>query len=120
MLDIPHGLGGDEFSDASVTRLDEFRGVLDGLSAPTIDLLDEFGKLAGNVGGMAIEDGGVTGTNLTRVVEDDDLSVEGSGLLSGVVLRVRGNISTTDILNRDVPAEHVRNIVLLSTFALRT
>jgi hypothetical protein len=37
------------------------------------------------------------------VVEDDNLSVERSGFLGGVVLGVGGNISTTNILDRDVP-----------------
>jgi hypothetical protein len=69
---------------------------------------------------MAIKDGGVAGANLTRVVENDDLSIEGSGFLSGVVLRVRGNISTTNILDRDVPAKEVRYVVILLTFTLRT
>ena len=44
----------------------------------------------------------VTSTNLTGVVEDD-LGVEGSGLLGRVILRVRGNICTTNILDGDVP-----------------
>lgn len=103
--DVPHGFGGDELSNASITRLDEFRGSFNGLSTPTIDLLDELGELAGDVGSMAIEDGGVTGTNLTWVVEDDDLSVKRSGFLGGVILRVGCNISTTNILDRDVPAK---------------
>ena len=54
---------------------------------------------------MAIQDGSVTGTDLTRVVEDDDLSVEGSGFLSGIVLGVGGDVSTTDILDGDVPSD---------------
>ena len=52
---------------------------------------------------MAIEDGGVTSANLSGVVEDDDLGVEGSSLLSRVILRVGGDISTTNILDGDVP-----------------
>jgi hypothetical protein len=46
--------------------------------------------------------GGVTSTNLTGVVEDD-LGVEGSGLLGGVVLGVRGDTLVTNILDRDIP-----------------
>ena len=57
------------------------------------------------MGGVAIEDGGVTSTNLSGVVEDDDLGGERSSLLSRVVLRVRGDVSTTDILDGDVPVQ---------------
>jgi len=57
------------------------------------------------VGSVTIEDGGVTGTNLSGVVEDDDLGVERSSLLSRVVLGVGGDVSTTDILDGDVPIQ---------------
>ena len=55
------------------------------------------------MGGVTIKDGGVTSTNLSRVVENDYLGVERSGLFSRVVLGVRGDVSTTDIFNGDVP-----------------
>ena len=54
------------------------------------------------VGGVAVENRCVTGTDLSGVVEDNDLGVEGSGLLGGVVLRVTADVSTTDVLDRDV------------------
>ena len=41
-------------------------------------------------------------SNLTGVSENDDLGVEGSSLLGGVVLRVGSNHTTTDFLNGDV------------------
>ena len=52
---------------------------------------------------MAVEDGRVAGTDLARVVEDDDLRSEGSGLLCGVVLGVGGDVATADILDGNVP-----------------
>ena len=55
------------------------------------------------MGSVAIEDGGVTSANLSGVVEDDDLGVERSSLFSRVILRVRGDVSTTNILDGDVP-----------------
>jgi hypothetical protein len=68
---------------------------------------------------VTVKDGGVAGTDLTchrvskalnvavphsltRVVEDDNLGVEGSGLLGGVVLRVGADVTTTDVLDGDV------------------
>ena len=63
-----------------ISRLDELGLVLDRLSGTTVNLLEEGVELAGNVGGVAIENGRVTVSNLSGVVHDDNLGVEGSGL----------------------------------------
>lgn len=97
-----HGLGGNHLDDSGITRLDELGVGLNALTSTAIDLLEELGKLAGNVGGVAVEDGGVASTDLTRVVENDDLSVERLGTVWGVVLAVTSNVATADILDRDV------------------
>lgn len=98
-----HGLRGDELGNARVAGLDELGARLDRLTGTTVDLLDELGELASNVGGVAVENGGVAGTDLTGVVEDDDLGVEGRSLLGGVVLGVGRDVATADILDGDVP-----------------
>lgn len=54
------------------------------------------------MGGVAVENWGVTGTDLSWVVEDDDLGVEGLGTLWWVVLGVTSNVTTTDLLDGDV------------------
>jgi len=97
-----HGLGGNHLDDGGVTRLDELGGSLDGLAGTAVDLFQELGELASNVGGVAVEDGGVASTDLTGVVEDDDLSIEGSGAKRGVVLGVTRNVATADFLDGDV------------------
>jgi hypothetical protein len=97
-----HGLGGNHLDDGSVTRLDELGGVLNRLAGTAVDLLKQLRELAGNVGSVAVEDWCVSGTDLTRVVEDDNLGVEGLGTLGGVVLGVTGNVATTDLLDGDV------------------
>jgi hypothetical protein len=74
----------------------------DGFTSTAINLLQDLGELASNVGSVAIEDWGVTSTDLTRVVEDDDLGVEGLGGLGGVLLGVTGNVTTTDFLDGNV------------------
>lgn len=104
-----HGLRRNELGDARITRLDEFGGGLHCLTSSAIDLLDELGEFAGNVGGVAIEHWCVTSTDLTGVVEDDDLGVERCGLLGGVVLGVRCDVSTANILDRYVPRTHRQN-----------
>jgi len=97
-----HGLGWHHLDDGSVTRLDELGLVFDGLSGTTVNLLEELRELASNVGSVAVEDWGVSGTDLTWVVEDDDLGVERVAALWWVVLGVTSNVSTTDLLDGDV------------------
>ena len=97
-----HGLGWHHLDDGGITRLNELGAVLDGLAGTTVNLLEELGELAGNVGGVAIQNWCVTGTDLTRVVQDNDLGVEAVATLGRVVLAVTGDVSTTDLLDRDV------------------
>lgn len=97
-----HRLGGNEPDDGGVSGLDELGLGLHNLTGTAVDLLDEVVEAAGNVSGVAVEDGRVTGTDLSRVVEDNDLGVEGGGLLGGVVLRVRADVSTADVLDGNV------------------
>ena len=111
-----HGLRGNHLDDGGVTRLDELGVALDGLAGTAVNLLEELGELARNVGSVAVEDGGVTGTNLTGVVEDDDLGVEGGTALGGVVLGVGSDVATADVLDGDVL--HVEaNVVTGKTLA---
>ena len=83
-------------------RTDELRAVLDGLASAAIDLLEELRELAGDVGGGAGEHWRVPGTDLTRVVEDNDLGVERIAALRWVVLGVTSNVATTDLLDGNV------------------
>jgi len=97
-----HRLAGNHLDDSGIAGLDELGVVLNGLAGTTVDLLEELRELASNVGSVAIQDRSVTSTNLARVVEDDDLGVEGVGTLGGVVLGVTGNVATTNFLDGDV------------------
>ena len=100
-----HWLAGDKLDDAGITRLDKLGGLLDSFARSAIDLLNKLREFTSNVGGMAIKDGSISGTNLTRVVKHDDLSVEGCSLLSRVILGVRSDITAANILDRHVPKE---------------
>merc|ERR1719360_222417 len=97
-----HRLGGGHEDDGGITRLDLLGEVFHLLTRSSIDLLLEFGELAGDMGSVAIEDWGVAVSDLTRVVHDDDLSGEGLGLLGGVVLGVGGDVSSSDVLDGNV------------------
>jgi len=116
-----HRLRRNHLDDGRVTRLDKLRVVLELLAGTTIDLLNKLGELAGNMGGVAIEHWCVASADLTGVVEDDDLSVEGCGFLGGVVLGVRADETTTDFLNRyvlDVEADIVTGDTLGELFVM--
>ena len=97
-----HGLAGHELGNASIARLDELRRRFQRFTCPAINLLDELRELAGNVGGVAVEDGSVTSTDLTRVVQDDDLGSEVLAAERRVVLGVTSDVATADILDGNV------------------
>merc|ERR550534_2893258 len=97
-----HGLAGGQQDDGGVTRLDELGVGLGGLTGTTVNLLLDLGKLASNVSGVAIKDGAVAVRDLSGVVEDDDLGGEVGHTGGGLVLRVGGDISSLDVLDRDV------------------
>jgi hypothetical protein len=97
-----HGLGGDHANNGGITRLDLLGEVLHLLAGTAIDFLQELLELAGNVGGVAIQNGRVAVSDLTGVVQDNDLGVELLGLLGWVILGVGGNVATTDVLDGDV------------------
>ena len=59
----------------------------------------------------------VAGTDLTRVVEHDDLSVEGLGALGRVVLGVASNVATANFLDRDV-LDVEANVVWISRISI--
>jgi hypothetical protein len=97
-----HWLARSQFDDSGVTRLQRLWVVLDLLARTTVDLLLQFGELAGDVSSVAIQDWSVASGDLSRVVHDDDLSVERASFLGWVILGVRSDGSTTDVLDGDV------------------
>jgi len=99
-----HGLGGLHGDHASITVLDELGVGLGGLAGTAIHLLINVLELGGDVGGVAIEHGGVAVLDLTRVGHDDDLGLEGLGALGGIIVGVGGDVTTLDILDGHVLA----------------
>lgn len=59
--------------DGGITRLDLLGVVLQLLARSAIDLLQELLELAGDVSGVTVDNRRVTLTDLTRVVQDNDL-----------------------------------------------
>ena len=73
------------------------------------------------MGSVAIEDGCVASADLTGMVEDDDLGVERLDLLGGVVLRIGGDVASTDFLDGnvlDVEADIITGVALLELLVM--
>ncbi|KAF1761688.1 hypothetical protein GCK72_009944 [Caenorhabditis remanei] len=90
-------LGWDELDDSGISGLEEFGEVFDFLTGTAIDL-----EMGNDVSGVAIEDWSVSSGDLSWMVHDDDLGVEGAGLLGWILLGVRADGSTTNVLDGDV------------------
>jgi hypothetical protein len=97
-----HWLGGDHLNNSGITRLDKFRILFELLAGSSVDLLEKFGELASDMRGVTIEDRSVSSTNLTWVVQDDDLRSEGVTALGWVVLGVSTNVPSANFFDRDV------------------
>merc|ERR1719508_419766 len=97
-----HGLGGLQADDTGVTGLDELGSGLSGFTCTTINLLQDLGELAGDMSGVTIQHWRVSVTDLSRVVQHDDLGGEVLHSGGGLVLGVGGNVSSLDILDGDV------------------
>ena len=97
-----HWLGGNHLDDSGITRLNEFGSIFNRFTSTTVDLLQKLREFAGDVGSVAIEDWCVPSADLTGVVENNDLGVEGVGAFGRIVLGVTGNVATTDFLDGNV------------------
>merc|ERR1719219_2434104 len=97
-----HGLAGSQLDDSRITRLDELRVVLNGLTGTAVHLLLDLGKLAGDVGGVTVQHGAVAVADLAGVVEDDHLGGEVGPPSGGLVLAVGGHVASLDVLHGDV------------------
>ena len=95
------GLGGDEGDESGISVLDELGVLFLRLTSSSVNLVVDGLELASNMGSVAIEDGGISVLDLTGVVHDDDLRVERGNFFSWVVLGIRSDVSSADILDGD-------------------
>ena len=72
------------------------------LAGTAINFLQKLSEFAGDVSGMAIQDWGISSTDLAGVVENNDLSIEGVAALGGIILGISADVSTTDFLHGNV------------------
>jgi hypothetical protein len=99
-----HGLGGDEGHHAGISVLDELGVGLHGFTGTSVNLLVNVLELGSNVGSVAIKDGGVSVLDLTGVRHDDHLGSEVLSTHGRVISIVGSNISSLDLLDRNVLA----------------
>merc|ERR1712243_238950 len=97
-----HGLAGGQQDDGGISRLDELGVVLHGLTGTTVNLLLDLSKLTSNVSCVTIKDRRVSIADLTRVIEDNNLGGEVLNSRGWLVLGIRGDISSFDVLHGDV------------------
>jgi len=97
-----HWLGWFEFDNSGITGFDLRWVVFNFFTGSSIDLFFHLVESASDVSSVAIEDWSVTFLDLTWVVQDDDLGIEGLGLSSWVFFRVRADITSSDVFNGDV------------------
>lgn len=71
-------------------------------TSSSINFLGNFFEFNGNVGGVAIQDGGISVLDLTRVVKNDNLSKETKSFSRGILFSVRGNISSFNFFNGNI------------------
>lgn len=68
-----HGLPGDHINNGGISRLQGLGVVLELLTRATVNLFLQLSKLARNVCSVAVQHGGISSTDLTRVVQDNHL-----------------------------------------------
>merc|ERR1719329_1825617 len=96
-----HWLGWGKSDDGGITGLDGFGELLSDLTSSLVHLVLDLSELAGNMGGMAIEDRRITVHDLTWMVHDDNLGLEPLGIGSWDVLGVGGDETSLDIGDRE-------------------
>ena len=97
-----HRLGGDELDHGGILGFNVLGLILSDGTSTLVDLGSELLELAGNMASMAIKDGSVTILDLTGMVEHDDLGDEHLGISARVVLGVRSDITSLDVLDGEV------------------
>lgn len=97
-----HWLGWYHLNNGSITGLDKLRSLLDGFAGSAINLFKELIELASNVRSVAVEDRCITSVNLTRMGEDNDLSVERVGAQGWIVLGVTSHVASANVLDGNV------------------
>ena len=93
-----HRLLGDHLNHSGITSLDASWCFFSRFTSTLVNLVTDLVELASNVSSVAIKDGSISVLDLTGVVKNDDLGNEHFSVLCGVVLGVRADVTSLDIL----------------------
>jgi len=97
-----HRLAGHELNEGGVLGLDAGGCLLSDGTSTLVDLGSDELELAGDMASVAIEDGGISVLDLSGMVEDDNLGDEHLSVGGGVVLGVRADVASLDVLDGEV------------------
>ena len=97
-----HWLVWNQLNDGGFSVLDELWTFLDDLTGSLVDLLDQLVEPTGDVSGVAVQHWRVSGGDLVWMVHDDDLGGEVLDSSGWVVVSVRSDKSSLDVLDSDV------------------
>lgn len=105
-----HGFGGVHNNNSRFILLNEFGFNFNRLSSSLINFINKSGEFASNMSSMTIKNWSVSSVDLTRMVHNDNLRFETLGFSGGVLFIIRGNVSSSDIFNRET--FHVETYVI--------
>lgn len=94
-----HSFGWFESDESGVGSLDTFGFNFSDLTGSSVLFIDDFFKFTSNMRSMAIEDWGVTVMDFSWVTEDDDLSVESSSFLGGLIFIIGAYITSFELFD---------------------
>jgi hypothetical protein len=95
-----HRFGGYHSDHTGHTGLHKLGEFFQNLTSSSVNGRKDFFEFDGNMAGMAIQDGGITRLDLTGMVKNDDLSSKVLNFLCGVVLGIRADVTSPDVLDR--------------------
>lgn len=94
-----HRLHGLNQNHGTFSSFDELWFFFNDPSSFCVELGFYLNKFAGNKGSVAVDDRSVSIFNLTRVVQDNDISQEGLDFWGGIVLWVTANIPSLNLID---------------------
>lgn len=97
-----HRLGRLQHHDRGVAALYALWILLGSFAGTAVALLLDLGELAGDMSGVAVEHRRVAVADLSRVVQDDNLSGEVSGTARRLIFGVAGDVAASQLLHGDV------------------
>lgn len=95
-----HRFGGHHSDHTGHTGLHELGEFFQNLTSSSVNGRKDFFEFDGNMAGMAIQDGGISRLDLSGMVKNDNLGGEVFNFFGGVVLGIRADVTSSDVLDR--------------------